>query len=823
MDSRLDSPSAATEQAITRLYQQKVRLRSARQISFFLCLLLLGLVVVGLLRSFGDTPFAAPLEQTIPFTLIVALFALAMGGGHWLARQRRGNLAVIVVTATTLLATGTLAIVASFFLADLHVNTLAAFFVLLFGIIVTGLLASLAWLIGATLLANVYSVIAALVLVPRITAQPAVALLPLLVFLVLAQWICAALMAFNRMQYQRVIHDLQDAREAYARSQQLDDLKDQFISSVNHELRNPMMAMMNYVTILRQRHQDMPIAKRAEYLDSLQETGKRVTHLIGSILDVRQMTQHPEAIDPAYVAIKETCVTAAKLIDPAEAQMAQRSLLVEIPETLTIWGDAIYLQQIMTNLLSNAVKYSPAGTNIEVAAHLMAPLSTDKHQLVPQRTMVEITVRDYGLGVPTAQIPLLFNRFVRLPRDLTSRTIGNGLGLYLCKILAEAMDGQIWVESSGIEGEGSTFHLTLPAEPPPAPVADAAGATTIARVPLRQVRIAFGTLVALVLLSLGIAATHRPQAPAAPRVVAAVHFFDADGGNSNGIDLHVTGLSAPPAGMHYQAWIIDATSENIISLGSLTPANTAYVVQNVGAATGPSWLSQGNEVEITLEQQPDLTPVGKVLLSGAFPPKAIIHIRHLLVSFPATPGKVGLLVGLRTQTQLLVQLAQQVVDTGTHNPTLVHCLIRSQLAILEGQGGAPLPTTCLRLHILQGDGFGLLPQTAGSANDYLDGAIAHATLAFQQPDATPLMFAHGTHVVESLNHVKDQAQLLDAELRYLDVTYDASKAPTMLALAQSLLSGGATTAASGAGATFDSVVSAYTEGQLMADFIISSH
>lgn len=76
--------------------------------------------------------------------------------------------------------------------------------------------------------------------------------------------------------------------------------------------------------------------------------------------------------------------------------------------------------------------------------------------------MVEIMMRDHELGIPPDQMPLLFQRFARLPRDLTSNVIGNGLGLHLCQAFAEAMGERTWAESTGIEGEGTTFLLRLP-------------------------------------------------------------------------------------------------------------------------------------------------------------------------------------------------------------------------------------------------------------------------------------------------------------------------------------------------------------------------
>src|SRR5258706_12484548 len=77
-------------------------------------------------------------------------------------------------------------------------------------------------------------------------------------------------------------------------------------------------------------------------------------------------------------------------------------------------------------------------------------------------------VRDHGLGVPQREVDKLFDRFVGLEREIAGPVLGSGLGLYMCRMLVEAMGGRIWVESSGVPGEGSTFSFLLPASPPEA-------------------------------------------------------------------------------------------------------------------------------------------------------------------------------------------------------------------------------------------------------------------------------------------------------------------------------------------------------------------
>jgi signal transduction histidine kinase len=259
---------------------------------------------------------------------------------------------------------------------------------------------------------------------------------------------------------------------ALEREQELGKLKDQFITSVNHELRTPLMALHGYVKLLGLRHQPLSPERRGELIEKAERAGKDLVALVTSILELQSLDEMVKAFTPEQMIVRESIDSAIRLVElePGGTQgdlITERDIRIEIPEGLTVWADAVRLRQILTNLLSNAIKYSSSGTPIEVAAHVL-PSGYDRarhnlsERLPGKLPMVEITIRDYGYGIPPEQIPLLFERFVRLPRNLASNVVGNGLGLYLCRTFAEAMKGCIWVESTGVEGEGAIFHLILP-------------------------------------------------------------------------------------------------------------------------------------------------------------------------------------------------------------------------------------------------------------------------------------------------------------------------------------------------------------------------
>jgi signal transduction histidine kinase len=260
--------------------------------------------------------------------------------------------------------------------------------------------------------------------------------------------------------------DLVDARIATKRAQQLDALKDQFITNVNHELRTPMMTMQGYIEILSELEQQVDLDKRMDMLARARRANVALVQLLQSLLDTRRIDQEAGDFVPEAVNLHAELRTALTLVDPREGNVAERKLVIQVPTDIMIWGEATRLQQILTNLISNAIKYSAIGTTITITAQVASDEAAHRLRWLKigaaKQPMAEITVQDEGLGIPPEQIPLLFHRFVRLPRDLASRIRGTGLGLYLCRVFAEAMGGTIEVKSTGVPGEGSTFVLRLP-------------------------------------------------------------------------------------------------------------------------------------------------------------------------------------------------------------------------------------------------------------------------------------------------------------------------------------------------------------------------
>jgi signal transduction histidine kinase len=256
----------------------------------------------------------------------------------------------------------------------------------------------------------------------------------------------AAIAFTNAQLYQQI-------RLAHRQLQELDQLKDQFMITASHELRTPLTSVQGYLELLAQFGDVVPQEQRQEFLQKARRGCDELVLLLSNVMDASRL-EIEAGIRPAHfesVSVYRVVQDVIMLIEP-QIHQEKRQVYMHIPEHLEVRADPARLRQVVLNLCTNAMKYSEAGTSLAFAARVYSD----------QRPSALISVSDRGKGIKPEDQPQIFQRFVRLESDLNSAVRGSGLGLYISRRLVEAMDGRIFVESSGIPGEGSTFSIQLP-------------------------------------------------------------------------------------------------------------------------------------------------------------------------------------------------------------------------------------------------------------------------------------------------------------------------------------------------------------------------
>ncbi|HZC79699.1 MAG TPA: HAMP domain-containing sensor histidine kinase, partial [Ktedonobacterales bacterium] len=253
-------------------------------------------------------------------------------------------------------------------------------------------------------------------------------------------------------------------------------LTDELLGTLSHELRTPLAAIRGYTATLL-RYADRIVAEdRHRFLTAIEATSERLSITVERILELCQleagtalMRQESVAITSvAHEAIAAAEWYACRRTPPVTLRL--RSLLPaatpERPGPL-VRGDARRLRTVLDQLLENAVKFSPAGGEIDIS--LQAAMPAPRRERGPNGARaasgaprLEITVRDHGIGIPSDQLARIFEGFHRVDNHTrpTRAVEGLGIGLTLCKHIVEQHHGELWAESQ--EGNGSSFHLTLP-------------------------------------------------------------------------------------------------------------------------------------------------------------------------------------------------------------------------------------------------------------------------------------------------------------------------------------------------------------------------
>ncbi len=243
-------------------------------------------------------------------------------------------------------------------------------------------------------------------------------------------------------------------REATIRSQledlrELDGLKDDLVSLLVHDLRNPLTGILGFLTIMREDTQDVAMQ---DDLDRAVQATVKLRETIEDLLQVRLLEEGRIHLDAQPHSVRALVSDALTTVAGA-AEERHIALRLKVDEDVAMIFDLKLVRRAIENILINALKYSPRGAPVEISVN------------TPDQG-VAIEISDRGPGIPDAYKSDLFEKFARVGKQDSART-GFGLGLYLVKLVASAHGGHASVRDR--EGGGSTFELFLPL--PPAPIA----------------------------------------------------------------------------------------------------------------------------------------------------------------------------------------------------------------------------------------------------------------------------------------------------------------------------------------------------------------
>ncbi len=254
--------------------------------------------------------------------------------------------------------------------------------------------------------------------------------------------------------------ELESARQAQLR------MKDEFLSRVSHELRSPLNAVYQYVTILLDGLAGEINDEQREYLGIALRNVKQLQTMIGDLLDVTRSKSGKLVVLPREMDLSKTIAEALDTLRP-EAQSKRLTLLTEIADDLpSACADPERVLQILVNLVGNAVKFTPENGTIRVSARVRDSLPETTEAMVKDasgpvpKAWIEIAIADSGCGVAAEDHERIFHHLYQVDKNIDQKRRGLGLGLYICRDLVTRLGGRIWVEST--LGEGSTFFFTLP-------------------------------------------------------------------------------------------------------------------------------------------------------------------------------------------------------------------------------------------------------------------------------------------------------------------------------------------------------------------------
>lgn len=240
-----------------------------------------------------------------------------------------------------------------------------------------------------------------------------------------------------------IIRNIEHERE-------VDRAKSEFVSLVSHQLRTPLTAIKIFVEMLESGGLGKLSAEQLDVINNIGQSNEKMIEIVDTLLNVSRMETGRFKIEYKKFSIKDFI---REVVSETQALADSRNckIVFDFPKAeFNVWSDPILLRQVLNNLIINALYYSPTGTEIKICCKK----ETDNKCL--------ISVEDSGMGIPKDEHEKIFERFYRAGNAVRMKTEGNGLGLYMCRMIINGIGGNISVESE--PNDGAKFSIIFPTD-----------------------------------------------------------------------------------------------------------------------------------------------------------------------------------------------------------------------------------------------------------------------------------------------------------------------------------------------------------------------
>ncbi len=275
--------------------------------------------------------------------------------------------------------------------------------------------------------------------------------------------------SFDRMR-EEILDKIEEIEEKNQSLQRMDRIKDQFLANTSHELRTPLNGIIGLTDSLIDGIAGPLSDVAIDNLSMIVQSGKRLANLVNDILDFSKMKNQDLQLQLRPVDIRSSVTLVLALSHSLVSRKSVR-LVNQVPDDLPlVEADENRLEQILMNLIGNAIKFTHEGEIKVSAAVIETPLSGDASIITDGeivtieggngKDLIRISITDTGIGIPKEKQTRIFESFEQADGSTAREYGGTGLGLSVTQKLVELHQGTIFLESS--EGQGSTFHFTLP-------------------------------------------------------------------------------------------------------------------------------------------------------------------------------------------------------------------------------------------------------------------------------------------------------------------------------------------------------------------------